>query len=318
MKLSFTFSIILLMLPTLLWLCLKQLYSPWWLENFFSTPMIILMIYCLLMIFIIYYLSIRLCFTYLLVNLFLVGLLNSETNYSDSKYLNKKKCAEPVRVFQFNMKYAERINDIERLTAFLISSRYHLVTLQGVSQQLKAKLIERLNPYYPYFINGENHQQQVFSDQLIFSSFRFTNVTYDKSVQRAYLISSQWTLADKVIDLHTLHPPSPRSEALWKARNKVLYRLKSKVNESEESLVIIIGDLNISKHSKRASVFTKDMNTFFVNSWPNKPYFPAFFALAIDHLWLSNSANICMRRRIDEFNWSDHYAIESEIAFHEK
>jgi hypothetical protein len=309
---------ILLMLPSLLWYFLKQLYSPWWLENFFSTPVIILMIYCILMIFVIYYLPIKLGLTCLLVNLFLVCLFNNESNYNNSKYLNQTMCAEPVKIFQFNMKYTENMDDIERLTAFLFGSRYHLITLQGVSQQVKAKLIERLNPYYPYFINGENHQKQVFSDQLIFSSFGFANITYGKNFQSAYLISSQWLLADKIIDLHTLHPPSPRSEVLWKARNKVLYQLKTKVNKPAENLVMIIGDLNISKHSKRVSVFTKDMNTLFVNSWPNKPYFPAFFALAIDHLWLSKSATICMRRRIDEFNWSDHYAIESEIFFHDR
>ena len=57
------------------------------------------------------------------------------------------------------------------------------------------------------------------------------------------------------------------------------------------------------------------MNTEFVNSWPNKRYILSFFALAIDHLWVSKPASICARQRINKFTWSDHYAIKTQVDF---
>ncbi len=308
-------SMVLLLLPSLLWLCFKQLYSPWWLENFFSTPMLIVVIYFIMMIAVIRFISIELCIIYLLINFLLASFFNNAFGPNDISGLNQNQCEQAVKIFQFNMKYVEKRDEIAELMTFLLEERYDLITLQGVSQQFKVKLIETLSPYYLYFINGENRHLQVFTDQLVFSRFPFFNVNYYKSNYRSYVISSQWRLADKVINLHTLHPPSPRSEALWQIRNKVLYQLKNRLNRSSKNVTMIIGDLNISKHSNRINVLAKGMNTFYVNSWPNKAYIFPFSALAIDHFWLSKSETICMRKRIDKFYWSDHYAIDTEVAF---
>lgn len=50
---------------------------------------------------------------------------------------------------------------------------------------------------------------------------------------------------------------------------------------------LVIGDLNLSKHSRRMNKLKVGMNSRDVNSWPNKPYIPVLLGLAIDQLWLS-------------------------------
>ena len=132
------------------------------------------------------------------------------------------------------------------------------------------------------------------------------------------------------MNLYTLHPPSPRNEKLWQSRNKTLYQLKHALESPSEisSLIgrssmknlllkesIVIGDLNLSKHSGRISVLRQNMNTEFVNSWPNNRYALPFMGLAIDHFWVSNPASICSRQRISQFSWSDHYAVKTQVDF---
>lgn len=307
-----TISLVLLLLPSILWLCCKQFYSPWWLENLFSTPMVIILIYCLLMIAVVRFFPIKLCLIYLVINFLIASLLNNDLWKTSSLSMQQSGCLEPTKVFQFNMKYAEGTKQIAQLKSYLLEGRYHLIALQGVSQQLKVKLIAMLNPYYPYFINGAESKSRIFTDQLIFSRFAFANVRYDQS---RYLISSQWFVADKVINLYTLHPPSPRNKKLWKVRNNVLHQVKINLNKPSKNTKMLIGDLNISKHSNRINDIVQSMHTVNVNSWPKNRYIFPFTALAIDHLWLSKSETICERRRVDNFNWSDHFAIETNIAF---
>ena len=37
--------LILLSLPSIIWLLLREIFSPWWLENIIATPFVILLIY---------------------------------------------------------------------------------------------------------------------------------------------------------------------------------------------------------------------------------------------------------------------------------
>jgi len=238
---------------------------------------------------------------------------------------NGTQCSEPVVFFQFNLKYTEKQDELNELIAHLVMERYHLITLQGVSQQAKHQIVEQLNPYYPYFILGENEHQQVNSDQLLFSQFAFSKTKYYKNGGSAYLIASQWHLPFNEINLYTLHPPSPRNEKLWQTRNQTLYQLKHALKSAAERSSIkditlknnslVIGDLNLSKHSARIELLRAGMNTRFVNSWPNKRYALPFMGLAIDHLWISNPAIICERQRINQFSWSDHYAVKTQVDF---
>jgi len=313
---------------------MKQVHSPWWLENISATPFIVLPIYLVLMLSLVSFLSIGQCFSYLLVNFIFAICLNNTVTF------NNEQCVNSISVFQFNIKYQEGENELTSLAEHLIAEEYHLIALQGVSQKSKGQLIAKLSPYFPHFISGASAKQQVYSDQLVFSRYAFTKVNYVKNGNSAYLITSQWQLPFTDINLHTLHPPSPRNEKLWQTRNKTLYRLKhelkrvtkgkltkvgkSVIGESDDNVPVsdalaknslVIGDLNLSKHSDRIHYLKNDMKTRFVNSWPNKPYIPMLFGIAIDQLWISKQASICRRERIGQFTWSDHYAIKTLINF---
>jgi hypothetical protein len=320
--------LILVLIPSIIWLLLKQIHSPWWLENVLSTPFIIVVIYSALMLAFIHYVSYLHCVGYFVINVVWALSLNnmaSLPNKNTFDNLSPTQCTEPVVFFQFNLKYTEKQDELNELIAHLVMERYHLITLQGVSQQAKNQIVEQLNPYYPYFVRGENEHQQVNSDQLLFSQYAFTKIKYYNNNGSAYLISSQWQLPFNEINLHTLHPPSPRNERLWQTRNQTLYKLKHALKSATERSSIkditlkdnslVIGDLNLSKHSARIELLRAGMNTRFVNSWPKQRYALPFMGLAIDHFLVSKPSSICSRQRINEFRWSDHYAVKTKVNF---
>ncbi|ALO34407.1 hypothetical protein CMT41_06500 [Colwellia sp. MT41] len=309
MEITLVIASILIFLPSIIWYLLKQAHSPWWLENTFSTPFIVLPIYIVLMFVLISLLSWQDCLGYLLINFIVALCLNSSGSF------NNKTCVDPVSFFQFNIKYHEGENELAELIAHLKAEHYHLITLQGVSQQAKRQLIAQLTPYFPYFVSGESQRQQIFSDQLLFSRYPFTHIKYYKSGHSAFLITSRWQLPVNDINLLTLHPPSPRNEKLWQTRNKTLYQLKQSLKTTPLTKSLVIGDLNLSKHSRRMDKLMVGMKSEFVNSWPNIPYSLPVFGLAIDHFWLSAPANICSRQRISQFSWSDHYAVKTQVDF---
>jgi endonuclease/exonuclease/phosphatase (EEP) superfamily protein YafD len=326
MELRLIVGLILILMPSIVWLLLRPIHSPWWLENTLSSPLIILVIFSFLMLALSYFFSYLHSLSYylsgLFVNFLLVIFLNNTIN------LTNLVCSDSVKFFQFNTKYTEQQHEISELIEHLITNKYQLIALQGVSQHSKQQIVEKLSPYYPYFIRGES--QQVFSDQLLFSRYAFSKIKYYKSGQRATLIASQWHLPVADINLYTLHPPSPRNEKFWRSRNKILYQLNyalksslihdpsveaSQVNNLLMNPSLVIGDLNISKHSNRINLLKQGMNTEFVNSWPKHRYVASFLGVAIDHFWVSKQAKICKRQRINKFNWSDHYAITTQVDF---
>ncbi len=296
-------------MPSIIWLLLKQVHSPWWLENALSTSFIILVFYCILMLTLIYFVSYLHCLGYFLINFILAILLNNTVT------LSKGTCNDPIVFFQFNMKYNEGEYEINELIEHLVEGQYHLITLQGVSQRSKRQIVEKLSPYYPHFILGESEHRQIYSDQLLFSHYGFHNIKYYKSGNNSFLINSQWQLPFSNISLYTLHPPSPRNEKLWQTRNKIIYQLKHAINRSSLKVKVVVGDLNLSKNSSRIKLLGHEMNTEFVNSWPNKHYVFKFLGLAIDHFWVSKPATICSRQRIEKFNWSDHFAVKTKVDF---
>jgi hypothetical protein len=319
--------LIFILIPSLIWLLLKRVHSPWWLENFLSTPFVILVIYSVLMLTLIYFVSYLDYLVYFLVNFILAVLLNNTgtfnniVNFNNAGTLKEQVCIDPVTFFQFNIKYTENEHELNELIEHLVAGQYHLITLQGVSHRSRQQIIDKLSPYYPYFIRGESREHQhVYTDQLIFSSYAFSNIKYFNNNSSSSLISSQWQLPYSEINLHTLHPPSPRNEKLWQKRNKTLYQLKhalntSPVKSSSIKNLLVIGDLNLSKHSSRIKMLMQGMNTEFVNSWPKNRYMLPFLGLAIDHFWVSKPANVCFRQRINKFSWSDHYAVKTQVDF---
>jgi endonuclease/exonuclease/phosphatase (EEP) superfamily protein YafD len=300
---------ILILLPSFMWYLMKQVHSPWWLENITATPFSILPIYLLLMLACIRFLSVQQSVIYFTVNFFLAIMFNNTVTFRN------QNCTDAVNIFQFNIKYQEDVKLLVPLLQHLIDEKYHLVALQGVSQKSKKQLVKMLSPYFPHYISGGSEVKGVITDQLLFSHYAFSDISYIKEGQHAFLMTSKWQLPFNEIDLYTLHPPSPRNEKLWKIRNKTLYQLKYKLTNPAINKSLVIGDINLSKHSKRMNVLKGSMNSYSVNSWPQKNYIPRFLGLAIDQLWVSRPINICARQRIKQFTWSDHYAIKTQVDF---
>ena len=310
MEARLVIPLFLVITPSVTWVLLKQLYSPWWLENISSTPLVILLLYLILMVVLLPYLSYVHCITYFAANVIFVIALNN------LPLQTKNLHAETYRLFQFNMKYHDTKQELDELLEYLNDEEYHLIALQGVSQQAKQYIIEKLSPNYPNFITGENRQVEAYSDQLVFSPFSFSGIKYYKTDHSVLLISSIWHPGEEVFNLYTLHPPSPRNEKLWLKRNKTLYQLKQALNYAKQEALpvretIVLGDLNLSKHSSRLTRLFTDMDTRPVNSWPNFVFIPNFLALAIDHVWVSKGIFICARERVGQYAWSDHYAIKT-------
>lgn len=307
MKIKVMVTIILLILPCLSWRLFNSYHSPWWLENTFSSPLIIIVFCLLLQLLIIRLLPLTITVWALMVNMVLAIYLDS------SAELDQGRCANPVKLFQFNVKFNEKHHELIGLVNYLKTQQYHLIALQGVSLSSKRLLINKLSPYFPYFINSNTMKNHAHSDQLIFSRYAFSQVKNYKDDQHTFLIASQWQLPEHAINLYALHPPSPRTELLWGIRNKTLYQLAYALDSSPEQQAVVIGDLNISKHSPRVNTLFKNMKTLHVNSWPKSQFIPAEIGFAIDHLWVTKHYKLCYRSRINAFDWSDHYPIESHI-----
>jgi len=295
-------------LPSVAWQLMKQVHSPWWIENTFSSPFIIIPIAVVLIIVLFRLLTWRVCLGMCVVNVVFAFALNNPLSSS------AKDCDNPITFFQFNMKFTEDKAQLTQLIEHVKVKDYHLIALQGVSVKVKDFLVNELSPNFPYFVNSDS-KHHVHSDQLLFSRYAFEQVDYFKHQYSAYLITSQWQLPAGEVKLLTMHPPSPRSESLWKIRNKTLYQLAYVLEQSPLASALVIGDLNISHHSTRIKSLVAGMDTVFVNSWPKTPFTSASMGLTIDHLWVSNPAKVCQRERVDLFRWSDHYAVQSQVSF---
>jgi endonuclease/exonuclease/phosphatase (EEP) superfamily protein YafD len=298
----------ILVFPAIFWLFIGPIYSPWYAENLFSSPLIILLSSLTLNLVFIRYIKIKTVLICFIVNVFIVAVCSLRNiGKSDST-----RCNNPINVFQFNINYDHKHTN--RLSRFLNKNQYDLVVLQEISPLTRAALIKNLSPFYPYFITGVSHLKHLETDQLILSRYRFTDTQYHLQLSTSHLIQTQWHVNQKNINLFTLHPPSPRTHDLWKKRNLTFYQLLDQVNILDNEKVLLVGDFNLSSYSSRMEQFTRALSWSFIGSWPNSSNFPAYFTLAIDHIFVDLSTKICSRERIDNFNYSDHYPILTKIS----
>lgn len=295
--------------PCFIWFLLVQSYSPWWLENLVATPLIIVPLYFISPF--IFYLSDRKkLFIGLFINLCIA------ISFNGNFFNRETECFEEDRIFQFNMKYDE--SNLNLLANFLIKQKYDFVALHEVSPIARQSLLDKLTPYYPYFISGINQQLSLETDQLILSTHALKNTKYQTYDGSSYLISMQWKLANELVKVMVLHPPSPRTEQLWLKRNQTLYQLQRMIHQSIADRILIIGDFNISNHSARLKPITKNLISKHLNSWPNHSFIPQVFGYTIDQVWLSLPGSVCSKSIINTLDYSDHYAIETKISWSDK
>jgi len=294
--------------PAVLWLLIPQVYSPWYVENLLASPLIFLLGYFSLLALVARYIKIQVVLISFVVNFLIVTIISlKNVSRNDSNH-----CNNPITIFQFNNSYDDKY--IARLSNFLTESQYDLVVLQEISPLSREALIDSLSPFYPYFVSGISPTRHLTTDQLILSKYRFTDTRYHQQGLTSHVIQMQWHVQHKPIHLFTLHPPSPRTQELWKKRNLSLYQLMNQVKLLGNETVLLVGDFNLSSYSARMEPFNKGLSGDFIGSWPNFTPFPAYFTLAIDHVFVSPSVQTCSRERIENFNYSDHYPILTKIS----
>jgi len=294
--------------PCLLWLLIPAIYSPWYIENLLSSPLVMLLGFLALTMIFIRYLKMKIFLLSIFVNGFVIG-LSLYKNEGNNKSVH---CSKSITIFQFNTMY-DTLNTQE-LIIFLKEEKYDLVVLQEIGPMIRKKLIKELSPAYPNFITGISQTKHISTDQLIFSQHRFTHTKYHQQFSTSHLIQSQWHINKIPLHLFTIHSPSPRTHTLWKRRNLSFYQSIEQIKLLNNQKTMLVGDFNLSSHSSRIEHFTKALSEKFIGSWPNLGYIPTYFTLAIDHLFVSDSINICSRERILGFEYSDHYPIVSNIS----
>jgi len=299
---------LILMTPCLSWLFIPAIYSPWYLENLLSSPLVMLLGFLAITIIFMRYLKMKIVILSFIVNAFVIGL----SCYKNMANNMPEHCSKPIKIFQFNTMY-DNLNTQE-LTIYLKKQKYDLVVLQEIAPMIRKELIKGLSPIYTNFITGISQTNHITTDQLIFSQHQFTHKKYHLQNSASHLIQSQWHIDKIPLHLFTIHSPSPRSHILWKSRNLSFYQLMAQIKLLNNKKVILVGDFNLSSHSSRIEQFTKVVSGKYIGSWPNLGYVPTYFTLAIDHLFVSDSIKLCSRERILGFDYSDHYPIATNIS----
>ena len=73
MEMKFVITLSLAILPSLIWLLMKQAQSPWWLENISASPFVILPIYCVLILIVFTFITIGQSFSLFVVNFIILS-----------------------------------------------------------------------------------------------------------------------------------------------------------------------------------------------------------------------------------------------------
>lgn len=300
--------LVLLLLPSVFYYFSSQIYSPWYLENLFATPLVFIVIYLVIAVCLFPLLTIRLFIITLILNFAItyIAILVTRSNSSQGS------CNEQLSILQFNNGYNE--SNITQLANYLLDKDFDLVALQEITPFARSTLLRTLTPKYPHAISGISHKAYITTDQLVLSKHPLQQTKYHRDKTTAFVIQSLWLVDDYVIDLFTVHPPSPREYTLWKKRNTALYKLKTLVNQSSNDGVLALGDFNLSSYSPRIELFESALSTQSLGSWPNTWMIPEQLAIPIDHFYASSLIRICTRKTINSLNYSDHYAIETKVS----
>ncbi len=308
MRNKFLFAI--LVSPSILWLIRPNIYSPWYVENLLGSPTVIFLVYLITLIVLLKWLSAKIILSALLINMTITTYVLFKEYIPQSP---TSKCSNALSIFQLNNKYDEK--NIKKLSSYLSSNSYDLVSLQEITPNSRKQLINQLSPTYPYFVTGIAADFSMTTDQLVLSKYQFSHIKYFGQKPASFLIEMQWQIDEELIHVFTLHPPSPRTEILWKTRNQTFYQLLSQIKLSSNKKILVVGDFNLSSFSPRIELLKMVPITKYVGSWPNYFYIPSFFSLAIDHVFTSPSLNICSRKIIKAIDYSDHYPIFTKVTF---
>ena len=122
---------------------------------------------------------------------------------------------------------------------------------------------------------------------------------------------------EKILNVVAVHPPSPRTQALWHRRNKVLAQVSLLLNDLEEPW-LVVGDLNTVPWSNYIAINKgkwcyKAFGHY--HSWTATKKGPsALMGFPIDHCVTSPEVNI-HTLQVTPFVGSDHLLLEHSLSF---
>jgi endonuclease/exonuclease/phosphatase (EEP) superfamily protein YafD len=235
---------------------------------------------------------------------------------SNETYVTSLDCPQSTRIVQFNLLYQNP--NINTFINYVIQHPIDLIVLQEVAPPVGEKL-KLLNDLYPYQYGGQPKVGYP-SGQMILSRTPLVSANLIATSPRGdYIIKVDWVSPSGLpLHLMTAHPPSPRTQNLWKRRNQLLQRMTIESESYLNSDLLIVGDFNLSAISPRFKSLWPNEQTQPIASWPTRIKtlsIPAWGQLAIDHLWIrSSSWKICSRISAPENFGSDHKLIITTLS----
>ena len=245
---------------------------------------------------------------------------------------DKSQNYNKIRLMTFNTGLS---NDFKNIRELILFEKPDIIQFQEVSPQMQNKL-KSLKSLFPYNI-GLNEPTEHFSS-IILSRYPLKKdkvINHYAVVAKVFLDKTEFT----IIGIHLLAPLNQllldKYAYLYFKYNKVnrlqlplrgsfdvaleqMEYLKNLINHTNQNL-IVMGDLNMTRASKRFTNFLKETNLYTYVSykhptftWP--AFFPKFFGIQIDHVLFSENLKITRKKTTNHFG-SDHRALIVDLAY---
>ncbi|TOI39135.1 endonuclease [Vibrio parahaemolyticus] len=313
MRVSSVFKWVILLLPALIWLAVRQIEHIWWAENLTSIPALIVFTYVVLAsAFFIARRWLQSVFSTFVAILFVLLLVPPQRSHVAS-------CSQSLSVIQFNLFYEN--SDINQFINYLLRHPADLVVMQELTPRV-GSLLHMLDDVYPHYYGGQRDVGYP-SNLMILSRHPITEVSVYRAPNGQEVIRAVWLPKGQApITLFAAHPPSPRTSELWHQRNALVRTIETLTALYPEPEVLVVGDFNLSSVSPRFSTLFPSFQTAPVTSWPTNIkgiYVPEPMMIGIDHLWLKSEQGqriICSRESSALPQGSDHRMVTTQIGVH--
>ncbi len=230
----------------------------------------------------------------------------------------QQQCESPISIVQYNLAFEN--TNLAQFVEYVEATKPDLVVLSEVSPE-HARQFGVLFELYPYRFGGQKNIGYP-SNLFILSKTLLYGLQVKQAPYGGNLMQGVWQpINDVDVSVFFAHPPSPRSESLWRNRNSMIELLEHQVSQAATDLSLIAGDFNLSSMSPRYQQILSDHQSLPVRSWSlvNQRVEAKLgiqlplLGIAIDHLWVKgkkpNQALLCGRRALFDIQGSDHYPV---------
>jgi endonuclease/exonuclease/phosphatase (EEP) superfamily protein YafD len=231
------------------------------------------------------------------------------------------EAGQPLRLTTFNLFYRNEQGD--RFFAFVRDERPDILILQEVNRFWRGAL-EELRSEYPYRSDesGTRRQSVVILSRrplrdvgVIRASERHSDMLLNVNAIRAVL-----DLDGTSVEILAAHPPTPRSNRLWEARNDYLGNLSTEALRPSGRPLILAGDLNVSPWSpfNRRLLSEAGLSDAARSNWPSAtrtPYefgLPTWLGTPIDRILVSPRIAVTSFRVGPDIG-SDHLPVTADL-----